>query len=202
MMNIKIEPAWLATAMLNSFPKQISNKGILVYLIALMVISAVFNSYAMKFMFMVLGIIEVVGFFGGSAMLSKSWVRTSSRQYVSYLFWSALVIRTIWVVFSYFFFISFTGQPFEPGAADSMGYHETAVWLKGTDMKFAFSYLFQRGGVSDAGYAFYLSLLYKIFGTGVIIPRIIKSIWSAFSCVLIYKLVSRSVDVLLGKACH
>lgn len=185
--------------MLKRFPKHISNKGILVYLIALTVISAVFNGYAMKIIFMVLGIIEVVGFFYGSTMLSTSWSNTSSRQYVSNLFWFAFSVRIIWVIFSYFFFIRFTGQPFEPGAADSLGYHETATWLKDTDMNFVFSYLFKRGGVSDAGYAFYLTLIYKVFGNGVFIPRILKCVWSALSCVLIYRLVSRSIDEEAGR---
>lgn len=185
--------------MLNTFPKQISNKGILVYLIALMVISAVFNSYAMKFVFIVLGLVEVVGFFAGSALLSRNWNGISSKQYTKYVFWLAFFIRIVWVIFSYFFFISLTGQPFEYAAADSIGYHDTASWLSNSDFKFVFQYLFQRGGISDAGYAFYLTLIYKAVGNGVIVPRILKSVLSAFSCVLLYKLVARSVDEQAGR---
>lgn len=187
------------TNMLQRFPKQIASKGIMVYLIALMVVSAVFNGYAMKFVFMAFGIIEVIGFFAGSTILSRKWAGASSRQYESHLFWLALIIRIAWVVFSYLFFISFTGQPFEPGAADSLGYHDTATWLKGREFKFVFSYLFQRGSVSDSGYVFYLTMVYKICGNGVIVPRIFKSVMSAFSTVLIYKMVARSVDEETGR---
>jgi len=71
-----------------------------------------------------------------------------------------------------------TGQPFEFSTGDAKGYHDLAVWLYKTDsLSEIWTKLvdFQRGGVSDTGYAFYLILLYRIFGEGLLLPTIIKS---------------------------
>ena len=53
-------------------------------------------------------------------------------------------------------------------------------------------YYFGSFGVSDVGYPLYLTALYKIVGSNVIIPRIIKALLSAYTCVLLYRLSQRT----------
>lgn len=185
--------------MLSYFPKQISNKAIIVYLVSLATVSFVFNRFVMGLPFILLGMIEVSLFFALSVFASKTWLSRNSSNFMKGLFLSALTLRLIWVVFSYFFYINLTGVPYEPGAADSMAYHATAEWLKGKPWSYVFNYLFKGGTVSDSGYAFYLTTLYKIFGTGIIIPRILKAIYSSATCLLVYRLTSRSIDEHTGR---
>lgn len=185
--------------MLSSLPKQISSKAIVTYFVSLAVVSVVFNRYAIGWQFMLLGVIEVVTFFMFSTICSQRWRALSKKTFISKLFWTAFLLRIVWVVFSFFFYKSLTGVPYEPGAADSMGYHATAEWLKSRSWSFVFSYLFGGAAVSDSGYALYLTTFYKLFGTGLFLPRIVKALLSAITCVLVYKVAARSIDENTGR---
>lgn len=177
------------------FPKPIANKGLVLYLISIITVSVIFMQYAMGVSFMLIGVGSVILFFFCSNQLTLRWQNLSPKAFLRKLFWTALIIRLVWVVFSYFFYKSQTGQPFEFDAADSLAYHGEGEWLALVSWREVFDYLFwSRSGYSDSGYCLYLTLVYKVFGVNIIIPRILKAIYSSLSCVLIYKLVTRSMD--------
>ena len=175
------------------FPKQISYKAIYIYRAALIAVSIVFSSYAMAFGYMLAGFICVIGFFILTSSWSGSWRSVQGKRYVEYIFLVAIAFRLIWVIASYFYYIKVTGLPFEHSAADSIGYHEEASWLASSPWKMTWWWYFGAGahGLSDMGYPLYLTILYKLFGINVIIPRIIKAFLSAYTCVLVYRLSSR-----------
>ena len=181
------------------FPKIFANKGILIYFISLAAVSLLFFRYAMGIEFILLGAMWVIGFFLLSSSLTKRWLRTSRREFIGSVFWLALGLRVAWVVFSYFFYTAKTGQPFEFNAADSMGYHEEAMWLADAGWKTAFEYWGSKGGVSDIGYPFWLTALYMAFGPSVIIARLFKCLFSATTCVLVYKLSTRTFGEFGGR---
>lgn len=185
--------------MIPIFPDKIAKKGILMYLISLAVVSVAFFRHAMPVVYILLGIMWVTGFFLLSASCSKKWMRYPVKVFAWRVFWVALLLRIVWVVFSYFFYKVQTGQPFEFGAADAMGYHEEAKWLAEAGWDTAFLYWGHRGGVSDVGYPFWLTLVYSIFGPSIIIARIFKSLFSAVTCVLIYKLSRRNIGEFPGR---
>lgn len=186
--------------MINYFPRKFANNAIIVYFIALVAVSIFFINYAMGFLWMVLGVIEVVGFFTISSKTTREWSEFTSLNYAKHLFWIALALRLVWVVFSYFFYTEQTGQPFEYGAADSIGYHETAEWLCQLKWHEVMNYLFYgSSGYSDSGYPFYLTIIYKIFGPYIIVPRLIKAMLSAFTCVLVYRMASRMAGEKVGR---
>ena len=186
--------------MLSFFPKQISNKAIAVYIASLAVVSIVYMDYAMSFKFMLIGLAFVFMFFHFSNTLSVSWKNLSPKTFTTKLFWMALALRVVWVVFSYYFYIANTGQPFEWGAADSQGYHDTATWLSEIGWDGMWNYEFHnKVGVSDAGYEIYLFLVYSIFGPNIFITRLLKAIWGALTCVLIYRLTSRNFGESTGR---
>lgn len=182
------------------FPKQITYRAIITYLIALVVISVFYSNYAMKFGYMALGFTFVVSFFSFTNVWSKSQ-RESEKEFIKSLFLVAVIIRLVWVIVSYFYFIDATGIPFEFDAADALGYHEEAKWLAGEKWSKTWEYYFGKNatGVSDVGYPLYLTVLYKITGPVIIIPRILKAFISAYSCVLIYKLASRTFGEAVGR---
>ncbi len=174
------------------FPKTIANRAIAVYVLALTLVSVFYMEYRMLWGYVLLGFFCVLGFFIFTNHWSESWRAFSEKRFVKTLFWTALGIRLVWVFVSYYYYTAMTGQPFEFGAADSISYHDEAVWLAGSDWSFVWDYYFGGIGVSDVGYPLYLTILYKIIGPVIIVPRIIKALLGAYTCFLLYRLSQRT----------
>ena len=187
--------------MIPFFPKQVAFQAITVYLLALLVVSIVYIDYQMSLAYIVLGVAFVIGFFLITSSLSKGWRNIEVNTYIRFLWLTAVFLRLVWVASSYFYYTYATGVPFEFGAADSIGYHQEAEWLSGETWHFINDYYFGPGaiGISDSGYPLYLTVLYKLFGPRIIIPRIIKAFLSAFTCILIYKVSSRTFGEQTGR---
>ena len=186
--------------MIPFFPKQIASKAVYLYLAALGIVSLVFMQYAMSLTFIAIGVMWVVGFFLLSHYCSKGWQSIPEKLFIRRLFWTALLLRWAWVIFSYFFYIAKTGQPFEFAAADALWYYEESTGNRNTPIVDIIRYLFvDAESVSDSGYVFYLSLISKITGTSVLLPRFINSIFSAWTCVLLFQLTKRIVGEEAGR---
>lgn len=187
--------------MVSFLPQHISSRAIFTYVIALGLVSLFFWDYAMSIMYVILGIVCVIGFFLLTNLWSRDWIVVSKEQYVANVFVIAFVIRIIWVFVSYYYYVRVTGIPFEFDAADSIGYHAEAEWLAGTDWSVAWEYYFGplAQGISDIGYPLYLTVLYKLVGPSILLPRIIKAFLSAFTCFLIYKISARTFGEETGR---
>ena len=186
--------------MIPFFPKQISNRALIVYIAALAVVSIVFMSYAMQIGYIALGFLWVIGFFYLVSYCSKVWLKVSEKTFVSDLFWLALALRVIWVVASFFYYIQTNGNPFEFQARDSFGYHADAEWLAGEPWSVTRAYLFGNYiGVSDSGFPLYLTVIYKVFGTSIIIARLINALLGAWTCYVVYRLSSRTFGEEVGR---
>ena len=187
--------------MIQFFPRQITERAIITYLVALTIVGMVFFNYAMLFEYIVLGLIFVCGFFVLTQRYSVDWSLVSDKRYMGYVFSTAVTLRLVWVVASYYHYMNINGNPFEVGAADAMGYHYEAEWLSFKPWPEVFKFYFKGGlsGVSDVGYSIYLTLLYKIFGSIIIIPRIFKAFLSTWMCILIYRLSARMFDEKVGR---
>ena len=176
--------------MLNYFPKYIANKAVTFYLVALILVSVLFFNNAMSLLWIVFGLVEVVAFFYVSNRLTRNWINYSPRYFEKKVFFTALVIRVVYVLFSYLFYNLMTGQPFEFGTADAMGYHQSALWVRelllSGKIQTYFSYI--GSGYSDMGYPFYLGWLYAITGKSILFARILKAFYGAITCWLVYKL--------------
>jgi len=161
-----------------------------------MVISVAFGSYGMSWIWILFGLVEVTTFFYFTNILTKRWAEYSERTFLRRLFIAALVIRVVWVVFSYFFYSSMTGLPFEFEAADSTFYHESGLLGAALIRNGTFNIVEFMSWVdlSDRGYPFYLSLIYYITGDSIIGTRLIKALIGAFTCVLVYRLAKRTFD--------
>jgi len=184
--------------MIPFLPRHIATRGIYIYIVSLALVSVLYVRYAMPVWRMGLGLAFVTGFFLLTSRWSKVWTFRKRRQFESTLFFIAVVLRLIWVVGSYFYYIQVVGQPFEFLDMDSQAYHESGAWLASTPWSVTWDYYFRYGlePISDAGYPIYLSLVYRLFGPVIIIPRIIKCFLSAWMCLLLYRLSAR----LMGEA--
>ena len=176
------------------FPKQISSKAIYLYLGALAAVSLLFYRFAMSPTFIIMGIVWVVGFFLLTTYCSKKWQDIPEKKLIRNLVLVALGLRIVWVIFSYFFYLIKTGAPFEFAAADSMGYWGDAAWLSTERWPVIKDYLFtSRSTVSDSGYVFYLTYLYKVIGPNIFLTRVIKALISTATVVLLYFLAKRNI---------
>ena len=190
--------------MLRYFPKYYTDRAMYVYFALLVCVPIIFG-YPMEWYFWIFGIVEVVGFFYFAHQLPIACKNYSPRVFTKKLFTTALIIRIVYVVFSYWFYNEMTGTPFEfhPGDVifyDSVG-KEGARYLRIADFNVV-NYLFSTGNLSelsDSGYPIYLSFVYWIFDDSIFLTRILKAVWSAWTCVLVYKLASRNFGESVGR---
>lgn len=186
--------------MIPFFPKQISQRAVAVFVLSLAVVSIVFVSHAMKFEYLALGCLWVFLFFLLGSQCTKGWKAIPEKRFVENIFLIALSLRLIWVVFSYFYYTHVTGIPFEFSAADSLGYHLDAEWLAASPWSETWNYLFGRyKAFSDSGFPFYLTIVYRVFGSSIIAPRLLNAILSSWACVLVFKMSSRTFGEKVGR---
>lgn len=182
-------------------PASISNKAIVSYIVALMLVTIIFHQYATQWYFMLFGIVEVVGFYHYGNVLSKQYSNYSEKYFRSQIFKTALVIRVVYVLFSYLFYDFMTGRPFEFGMADAEFYHQSAEGVATLfwDGDFNFMRLFNGTDVSDVGYPLYLGIVYAITDNSILIARLLKALMSAYMCVLIYNIAKRNFGESVGR---
>ena len=186
--------------MLTLIPKQISIRGVVIYIISLAAVSILYASYAIDMFRMFMGLVEILIFFIFSNIITARWQELSVKAFTKNLVITAVLLRLAWVIFSYFYYQYQTGIPFEFDAADSLGYHEEAEELSGLPWAWVWEILFvNRDKVSDSGYVLYLTFLYKIFGPNIVIVRLLKAFYGAVTCLLLYKLTSRITNEKVGR---
>lgn len=188
----------------NFVPNPIANQGIVVYFAVMITTAIAFTELFMTWYWWLFGIVSVVGFFYFSNKLSKQWANIRPKTFEHNVFWYSFIIRVSVMFFLYWFHNEMTGRPFMFTDGDAVGYDEEAKWITECirngyfdtylDYKFV-----QRNGVSDAGYPMYLGFIYLISGDSIIVARLFKSLWSALSCVLIYRLGKRNFGEHVGR---
>lgn len=185
--------------MLTYFPNYFSRRAILCYVVTLALVSAIFLKYVMPLKFVLFGFIAVIVFFTYASRLTMKWGQYSELVFPRRLFFLALVIRVIYVIFIYNFYISETGFPHAYHRGDEELYQSTAAVWYNFDYEEFRHYLDTYFDPSDTGYCWWLAILYLPFGPHVLIGRIVKCIIDAFSCVLLYNLGKRHFGEAAGR---
>lgn len=185
-------------------PKQISNISMATYFIALMACTLLYSSHILDWKWWIFGIISVIGFFHFANRQSKLWLNIRPTTFSKRLFWGAFVLRVLWVLISYYLYFQWTGTAFTIDAADEIGYSDTAQYvaecMRNGDWNL-YKNIVDYAGVtfSDTGYMLYLSIVYYIFVDSILIARIIKAIFGAWTAVLVYKVASRNFGESTGR---
>lgn len=187
--------------MIPFLPHQISLKAIGLYLATWVAVTLLFFRYTMPVEYTVMGFVWVTLFFGLVSWTSRKCYLMKTKGYVGVLLSLAFILRVIWVLFSYFFYQSKTGYPFEFEAADALSYHTDAAWLSTTTWHYTWNYLITSHTISlsDSGYMFYLSTLYRIIGPNIIPARLVKALLGAVTCWLLYRLARRTLGETTGR---
>ncbi|KWW29783.1 MAG: hypothetical protein AUK63_933 [bacterium P3] len=186
--------------MIPFFPHQISLKSVGIYLGTLAAVSLLFFRYATPVEYTVMGLVWIMVFFGLTAWTSRKWYHLPRRNFIWLMLALAVGLRVAWVVFSYYFYQAKTGIPFEFEAADAREYHADAAWLATTTWHYTWDYLIaSRTSLSDSGYLFYLSTLYRVIGPGIMSARLVKAVVGAAMCWLLYRLAARTLGETTGR---
>ena len=185
-------------------PKHITNNAILVYLIALMVVSGLFHSYILDWKWMLMGIGEVTICFMGLNTLTRDWRRYTPKYFGQRLFGVAFAVRLLWVVVTWWLYMSQCGNAFGYENADATFYHEMgmggAQWMRDGHWNL-FDYLRQAAGYgsgvkhaiafSDTGFPIYMAYVYLLTNNSIFIARVLNCVWGAWTAVMIYKIGQR-----------
>ena len=187
---------------INSLPNWFATYAFATYLVALVGVNVLFAGRGTEWYFMLFGIAWVAGFFFLSVKYSREWSVLRIRKPKAFekkLFQTGFWIRVVYAIFIFYFYIGMTGRPHEFAAADSVEYIETAKWLaegwEGGYFMNVFS-LLSSTSFSDLGFPLYLLLPVRIFegNTAVFFVLIINAFFGAYTAVIIYRLVSRSMS--------
>ena len=183
--------------------RYISFFGIGIYLLALIVVSVVFREHALQLKWMLWGIGEVLFFFVLTTVFYPRWKDDEPKKFWRKVFWVALATRLLYVLLAYYYFMFTMGTPFG-GNGDAVGYYNRSVelskYIRRGDFGFVIDVL--KGysmGFSDHGYLVWLTLLHAIFGPGVLVARVFKALMSAYLCIVVYKLASRTFGERTGR---
>ena len=184
--------------------KHINLIGIGLYLLALIVISLAFREHALQWKWMLWGIGEVLFFFVLVVVFYPRWKNDDTKRFKWKVFLVAFVIRGLYAFLVAYYYYYETGKAFEYNAADSIWYHPTAVYLSRCVRQGYVSYIFKylnayTMGWSDQGYVLWLTLVYTIFGRNLLTPRLFKALMSAYLCIVVYKLGTRTFGERTGR---
>lgn len=183
--------------------RYISAFGIGVYLVALVTINLVFKAYALETQWIFWGLGEVLFFFVLVSVFYPRWKQDDPKRFWRKVFWVALALRVVYVIFTYYYYYSQWGYPFDK-LGDAVGYYNRSVYLSrylregniGFIVDFLNKYTM---GFSDRGYLIWLTVLHTIFGPSLLLDRFLKALMSAYMCIVIYKLSSRTFGERTGR---
>ena len=195
---------WHQTPGLSFMPKRISSLAIFTYLLAMIGCATLYSEHILSFKWWIFGLVSVFVFFIFANRQTKLWINIRSINFTKKLFWSAFLLRVIWVLISYLLYYKWTDTPFSINAADELWYDETAHyvanllregdWHLYKNVRDYSGYVF-----SDSGYPMYLSVVYWIFQDSILMARIVKAALSAWTVVLLYKVGSRNFGESTGR---
>lgn len=174
---------------------------------ALLLVIPIALGHPMTWFFWFYGIIEVVGFFYFSNQFSSQWRRLPLHVIEKKLFWTALVIRLIFVILVYFFNVEVLNNYNGYMSADADSYHLYAV--RGAEMirngQFDFREQFESLGylksidISDMGYPVYQSFIYWATGDSMLLTRCIGAFFSSWTVLLLFRLAKRSFGEVVAR---
>lgn len=190
------------------FPKWLTQYGVIVYILALAVVSLMYSAYSLPWYYMLSGIVAIVVFF----IFSRNLIEQTSVLKMHYeriferrIFIIAFVLRVAWLFLIYYIFLQNYGDAFGFENADAKYYHDLGEFVSGLIERSNFHFYDEisrwcgNDDISDMGYGVYVGLIYRFTGNSIIVLRLLKCIWSALTVVLIYRLAKRNFGEQTGR---
>lgn len=175
------------------------------YFLLLIVVSVVFSQYSLELMWTLFGSVEVITFFYFSNFCSVSWNTLSDNIFEKRLFWTSLIIRIVYVLFSYILYMSLLDSPFDFDAADALHYDDLGNFVAEQLSKGHFN-LYERisqytgaDDIADMGFGIYIGIVYLITDNSILVVRLLKALWSALTVKYIYRIAKYNFGNDVGK---
>jgi len=185
----------------NIFPKWLSQYPLVVYLMALVIVSIVFSAFSLPWYYLLSGIVAVLVFFLYGSTMAKDMSINKIRKEKAFekkIFLIALIPRLLFMFLIYWVFQANYGNTFGFENADADFYDKLGTFVSGliSDGNFHFydeiSHWAGHNDISDMGYGVYVGFVYWLTGNSIIVVRLIKCLISSFTVLLIYRLAKRN----------
>lgn len=187
-------------------PKWITQYSVVVYITALLVVSFIYSAYSMPWYYMLSGVAAVLVFFlyGNTVIKDTSLDKIrKERRFEKRIFMIAFVPRVVWMLLIYTIFMQNYGDAFGFENFDALGYHELGSDFADAMSNGTWFEKWRKTGevmdLSDMGYAAYLGFVYWFSGKSIIVVRLLKSLFSAWTVLLIYRLAKRNFGEQIGR---
>lgn len=154
----------------------------------------------MPWYWILLGLVEVFGFFYFSNFFSKNWAQKRSRSFEKNMFWIVFCVRVVWIFLFYAITTMLWNTPWEQPIGtniDSYGCFQEGVWLaemiRDGDISHYIKYATSAGkDIADIGYPIFMALWNLITNDNILLSRLPNALFDAWTVILIYRLSKRN----------
>lgn len=192
----------------NAYPKWLSQYSIVVYLLALAIVSFMYATYSLPWYYLLSGVVAIIVFFmfGSSAVDRMSETRLrKQKSFEQRIFLMAIIPRVVFMLLMYQIFMGNYGDEFGFEAGDAKYYDELGQFVAGLISKGNYHFYDEitrwcgNDDIADMGYGIYVGFIYRFTGNSIILVRLIKCIWSSLTVVLLYRLAKRNFGEQTGR---
>ena len=190
-----------ARRMQDVFPRWLSIYPIVIYILALIVVTFMYSAYSLPWYYFISGVIAVLVFFlyGSSVVQNTSLDQISkTRRFEKRIFLIAFIPRVLFTIILFWIFQSNYGDAFGFENSDADGYNNIGKYVailisKGKFLFFdELSQYMGRDDISDMGYPVYVGFIYWLTDNSIIAVRLLKCVWSSLTVLLLYRLAKRN----------
>lgn len=208
------------------YPSWLSRNAIVVYLLALAMVSLIYASYSLPWYYLLSGVVSVLTFFLYGNTLAKDTAITKikkAKRFERRIFFVAFVPRFIAMIIIHLVFTSNYGDVFGFENADASFYNDLGVYVARLIENGNFHFYDEisrwcgNDDIADMGYGVYVGFIYWLTGSGVetatkfigeeitastlsiLTVRFLKCVLSSFTVLLTYRLVKRNFGEQTGR---
>ena len=192
----------------DAFPKWLSQYSIVVYILALAVVSFLYSTYSLPWYYMLSGVVAVLTFFlYSSAVVDRTSEHRIRKQksFEKRIFLIAFIPRVVLTLLLYQIFMSNYGDSFGFETGDALYYDELGQFVVGLIEKGNFHFydeISRWGGndeIADMGYGVYVGFVYWLTGNSIIVVRLLKCLLSTITMLMVYRLAKRNFGEQTGR---
>ena len=190
------------------FPSWLNKYAVVVYVMALLIVTGIYSAYSMPWYYLLSGVVSVTLFFGYGMNLTKRYAVNKIKREVNFekrIFGIAFLLRAIWVITIYAIFMTYYGDAFGFENADASYYNDLGQFVAGLIDKGNFHFYDEiakwsrNDDIADMGYGVYLGFIYYLTDNSIIAVRLLKCIWSSLTVVLLYRLAKRNFGTQVAR---
>lgn len=185
----------------NAFPKWLSQYGIVVYILALAIVSFMYSTYSLPWYYLLSGVVAVTVFFLFGSTVADRTSEARLRKQKSFekrIILIAFIPRLVFMLLLYQIFMSNYGDAFGFESGDANYYDELGQFVAGLIENGNFHFYDEitrwcgQDDIADMGYGIYVGFVYWLTGNSIIVVRVIKCLISSITVLLIYRLAKRN----------